>query len=232
MIEKLFQEESSPFEKQEAVRILASMNLEEANSNLYGLLQKATGEDQYPEVLLDLLEVAKTSSDSGLAELATRYEQSRSGQEGINQYRESLTGGDLEKGRDIFFNRTDASCKRCHKIQGSGSDVGPDLSHVSKEKNREYLLESIIAPNNKIAKGYETITVAMADGKLISGILKSETEKELELATGTNQEVTIRIDKEEIDDRTEAKSGMPVDLAKVLSKRDLRDLVEFLSSLK
>jgi quinoprotein glucose dehydrogenase len=61
-------------------------------------------------------------------------------------------------------------------------------------------------------------------------VLKSEDDKEVHLMTAEGKPVAVK--KADIDDRRATKSAMPDDFATKLSKRELRDLVEFLSGLK
>ena len=159
-----------------------------------------------------------------------RYESARPKKDSIDPYRETLYGGDTQRGRVIFFDRTEVGCVRCHTISGVGGKVGPDLTKIGAEKTREYLLESIVDPNKVIAKGFETVVLALDDGRQIAGILKSEDAKELKLITPEGKLVTI--EKSQIDQRTTGKSAMPQDIAKPLSKSELRDVVEYLSALK
>ena len=46
-------------------------------------------------------------------------------------WRACLEGGDAERGRKLFFERGQLSCVRCHKIGGTGGDVGPDLTKIA-----------------------------------------------------------------------------------------------------
>jgi quinoprotein glucose dehydrogenase len=108
--------------------------------------------------------------------------------------------------------------------------VGPDLAGIGSKQNREYLLESIVDPNKQIAKGYETAVLTLTSGQVVTGIVKAETAKELQLMTVEGKLVTVPRDK--IDERQSGKSAMPEDVIKSLSKTELRDLVEFLAGLK
>jgi quinoprotein glucose dehydrogenase len=64
----------------------------------------------------------------------------------------------------------------------------------------------------------------------VTGVLKFEDAKELKVMTAEGALVTVK--KEDIDERRTAKSAMPEDVVQKLSKRDVRDLVEFLAGLK
>jgi quinoprotein glucose dehydrogenase len=91
-------------------------------------------------------------------------------------------------------------------------------------------LASLLPDAIQIPRSLQNQPVACDDDRQIAGILKSEDAKELKLITPEGKPITI--EKSLIDERTTGKSAMPQDIAKPLSKSDLRDLVEFLSGLK
>ena len=72
--------------------------------------------------------------------------------------------------------------------------------------------------------------MTLVDGQIKSGILKAEDKKEMRLMTPEGTILVVPVD--QIDTRSRGPSAMPADLMKQLSRRDLRDLVEFLSTLK
>ena len=153
----------------------------------------------------------------------------------LSAYREVLAGGDRDRGRTIFNARSDVECVRCHKVQGPGGDstggeVGPDLSGVGARLGRADLLESILSPDKKIAQGFESVVLATSDGKVHTGILRGEDAKEVRLMTAEGKSVTVP--KDSIEERKRGPSAMPADVAAKLSKTELRDLIEYLASLK
>ena len=139
-------------------------------------------------------------------------------------------GGDAYLGRQIFLNNAAVYCQRCHKLDGQGGEVGPSLNDIAKTKDRDYLLESIVNPNAKIAEGYQSVILNLADGRTLSGVQRGKDAKSVTLVTADNK--TIVVPRDEIDAEKPDKSAMPEDLHKKLSKRELRDVVEFLASLK
>lgn len=217
-------------ERQAAIQTLGSVNDERATELLRGLLEKLLAEDLPAEIQLDVQEAVTAHDDSGLKDKLDSFEKNRHADEPLDQYRSSLAGGDALRGRQIFFERAEVSCVRCHKVEGVGGEVGPDLSKIGSQKPRDYLLEAIVQPNKAIAKGFESVAVIMDDGLQHSGVLKTETEDELQVVTAEGALMTI--DKDAIDARATGKSPMPEDVVKHLSRRDLRDLVQFLSELK
>ena len=147
----------------------------------------------------------------------------------------SLQGGDAENGRKIFFERAEAACVRCHTIAGQGGaegggQVGPELTKIGATKDRNYLLESILFPNKHIAEGFQSVLVVNKDNTSVAGIVKSETDTELVL--NSPEDGIVKVKKSDISAREPGISSMPEGLSTLLSKRDLRDLVQFLSERK
>jgi quinoprotein glucose dehydrogenase len=214
-------------ERQSAARALATLRDPNVVATLAVALEKTLA-GQFPaDTRLDLLEAALARKHQQLDELVARIESARPKDDPLAPYLDTLEGGDAESGRRIFFERTQVSCVRCHKIDERGGDVGPDLSKIGVDKMRQYLLEAVVMPNRAIAKNFETALIITDDGKVHSGIVKSDDAQSLKLMTAEGKLLTL--DKSTIDERREGKSAMPEDLVKQLSRRDLRDLVEFLA---
>lgn len=217
-------------EKQGAIETLAEMQIQEATTILTKWMQRLVKQEVPAEIQLDLLKAAAQKKSPELDQLRDQFEAQRPEGDALANYLESLSGGNAARGREIFFGRSDTSCRRCHQIRNNGGEVGPDLSGIGRDKDRRYLLEAIVAPNKAIAKGFETAVLALLDGKVVVGIIRNETDDTLEVmdAKGT----VIRVPKDEIDERATGKSAMPEEIVKQLSKDDLRDLVEFLFQQK
>jgi quinoprotein glucose dehydrogenase len=191
---------------------------------------------------LDLLEAASvvgssTGSSTGVsAEIgqlhASYVEQVRNRTETdpLAEFRLALHGGDATLGESIFRGHRKAQCLRCHKIRGNGGDAGPDLTLVADraKHDREYLLESLIDPHARIAKGFGTVSLLLLSGKEVTGTLIEETSETITLRTPTGS--IVAVSPANIDERTKPQSPMP-SVREVLSKRELRDLVEFLATL-
>jgi len=119
---------------------------------------------------------------------------------------------------------------RCHKADGEGGEAGPDLSGIGKRQNRQYILESIVLPNKSIAAGFQSELVTTKGGAVYAGIIKQETGDVLQL--NSPEDGLMELKKADIKTREGAPSAMPEEFRQVLSKRELRDLVEFLAELK
>ena len=214
-------------ERQSALSLLAEMR----GGQSRGILDKALDQllmGAFPaDCRLDLANAASRKRGSDLAGKLAAYQDRLAKDHPLGEFGDCLEGGDAERGRQIFFERTEVSCVRCHKVGGTGGEVGPDLTKAAADKKRDYLLEAVVHPNKAIAKGFETVVIRDFEGQTHTGIIKLETEERIELMTAEGKLVTIA--KAEIEARKEGKSAMPEDVIKRLSKSELRDLVEFLA---
>ncbi len=215
-------------EKQAALAALGDMKGNAADALLAENLDRLLAKDYRAELQLDLIEAA--AKRPALKERLARFEASRAKGDLLTRFSESLAGGDAEAGKRVFFTKAEVSCVRCHKAHGQGGDVGPDLSGIGGKQKRDYLLESLLDPNKQIAQGFETVVLTLANGTTVSGIVRGEDAKEVRLITPEGKILVVA--KGKIDERTRGKSAMPDDVVKLLTKRELRDLVEFLASLK
>jgi len=140
-----------------------------------------------------------------------------------------LAGGNIEEGRRIFQERSDVACTRCHVVGGAGGTVGPPLDGVGAKQTREYLLEAIVAPNKEITKGYENVLIAHTGGQ-VAGVVIRETGAAVEINSVEDGPVTIK--KSDIKKVSRGLSAMPEGLGQMLTPFELRNLVEYLASLK
>ncbi len=226
-------------EKQGAFAILANLGSSEAADKLLNEWVDAAIAGQVPgEIILDVLDAAEVRARGakGSGSLKQKVEKYRAAHQAsatdqLVPYLESLMGGDAERGRNIFLNNSAVYCQRCHKLDGQGGEVGPQLNGLAAEpeRDRRYMLEAIVQPSAKIAKGFETVILVLTDERTVSGIIKSEDKKEIRLITPENKEIVVPL--AEVDSRRTGPSAMPADLHTKMSRRELRDVVEFLASL-
>ena len=222
----------TPGEQQSAVRVLAGLKSADAEAVLATQLKTLTAGKLAPEVALDLMEAVEARQSPTLSASLATYLKTRPPGDLLAAHQECLSGGDAQRGRELFFGNAAASCRRCHKVGDQGGTAGPDLSAVAlnpegKSKPRLELLESMLLPNAKIAKGFDTVVLVTDDGLIYTGVLREETADVVKLMTSTGEVISVPTKK--IEDRARGKSGMPEDVTKGLTKSDLRDLVEFLS---
>jgi len=221
----------STTDQQAALSALGTSKDKAADEIISKSMDKLLAGQWKPELTLDLYEAAaKKYDDSAIQDKYNRYKAQVGTTDPMARYRMAEVGGNAEEGRRIFRERADASCIRCHTVNHEGGIVGPVLDGIGARQNREYLLESIVFPNAKIAPGFESAAVKLKDNKVVVGVVKSETGSELTLMDADGK--LIRINKNEIAARKRGPSAMPEGFNQMLSLRDLRNLVEFLASLK
>jgi len=144
----------------------------------------------------------------------------------------TLKGGNADAGKKLFFEGEKVKCASCHKINGKGADVGPDLSKLAsvKEKDRNYFLESMILPSKIVVKGYETEMVKLTDGHMVMGIIKKDDEKTLSIMPADGKMVEVPKDQIKLRKKLTISSMPP--MGEVLSKPEIANLIEYLSTLK
>ncbi|MEZ5943083.1 MAG: HEAT repeat domain-containing protein [Planctomycetaceae bacterium] len=134
--------------------------------------------------------------------------------------------GDARRGHEIF-NSAQAKCITCHTRGYHGGRVGPDLTRIGSVRNTRDLLEAIIFPSASLVRGYEPVTIALDDGRVVSGIIHSEDSDSITLTLEPNKSQRIaRSDIEEV--LPSPVSLMPKGLDKILTPQDLSDLIAFL----
>ena len=167
------------------------------------------------------------SSDDFKAKLAA-YEAKINTGKITDKFTYAISGGDINRGRDVFFNHGAAQCLRCHKVNGLGADVGPNLSLMGKRYDRRYLLEAIVDPGAVVAPGYGIASVTTKDGKVHSGTYMGENKAVVRIK-GANGKVVAH-------QRVNIKTMMPPvspmpPMHMLLQPGELRDVVAYLKSL-
>ena len=134
-----------------------------------------------------------------------------------------LRSADLAHGRALFSQ----TCIQCHTLFGEGAKVGPDLTG-SQRSNLDYLLENIVDPSGSVAAEYRMTTVALADGRVLNGVVGGKTERSFTLQT-PSEKLVIPLDEVE-DTRPTNLSLMPEGQLDVLKSDQVRDLIGYLMS--
>jgi quinoprotein glucose dehydrogenase len=221
-------EKGSLSERQNALATLAGLSGPGADAALGVWMQQLVAGEAPKELALDIYEAA--AKRPALEEWVKKYDTTLDKADDLGPYRLTLHGGSVAEGRKIFIERVEVSCVRCHRAEGEGGEVGPPMDGLVANRDREYLLRSIVHPNADIAEGYDNMLIILKNDDLYAGVIHSENEKELVLNSPEDGFVTIQI--ADIEEREKGLSGMPDGFGEILSKRDLRDLVEYLASLR
>ena len=136
-----------------------------------------------------------------------------------------LPSPDLERGRTLFGR----ICAQCHRLFDQGGDLGPNLTG-SDRANPDYILENVLDPSATVGRDYTLTTVATKDGRLVSGILREQTQGGLVIQTPSERITVPRDDVEAIKGSTT--SIMPEGQLDPLTPQEIRDLFAYLGSMQ
>ena len=137
----------------------------------------------------------------------------------------TLTAADQVKGK-VVFSKT---CSACHKLNGEGGMIGPDLTG-SNRADLNYLLDNILNPSAVIQDDYKLKIITTRDGRTLTGNIARENDRQLTLRMVGQDTV---IDKSTIQSReTVPVSMMPEGLLETLTEKEVIDLVAYLRTME
>lgn len=137
---------------------------------------------------------------------------------------------DPAHGQQVFY-RQAPGCFNCHRINGQGGEVGPDLSEIGTKFGKDGLLEAILDPSAGISPGFEAYTIELKSGDEAYGLLVSDTADEL--AIKDPKGIVTHIKKSDITSRRQLKTSlMPTGLQESMNPQEVADLLDYLASLK
>lgn len=213
-------------EQQELLRVLGEMPVEKTEAVLNHLIDQLATKKIAPAITLDLLEaVDSTHSEALIAKLKPL----RSSSNKTDGFLDALYGGDARSAWWYFRSSSSGQCVRCHSINGEGGTVGPELSDIGNKLTREQILQAMIEPSARLSPGYGSVKVTLKDGQIITGILMEESKDELIIKTSDAEPVEVSLSR--IGKRENMASAMPP-MGTVMSRREVRNMVEFLSQQK
>ncbi len=148
----------------------------------------------------------------------------------IGKYKTMLASRDLptpdpDRGRTLFGR----ICAQCHRLFGEGGEVGPDLTG-SDRANPDYVLENVLDPSATVGRDYTLTTVATRDGRLVSGILREQSQGALVIQTPSERITLPREDVEAVKGSTT--SMMPEGQLEPLTPQEIRDLFAYLAATR
>jgi putative heme-binding domain-containing protein len=131
--------------------------------------------------------------------------------------------GDPVAGKAVFLNQ----CSKCHVNGAEGNRIGPDLTGMAVHP-KDHLLTDILDPNRSVEANFRAYTVSTKAGRVFTGLLASESKTTIELFDAEGKKQTIL--RQDIDELLATnKSLMPEGFEKLLSRKNLIDLLEFLT---
>jgi putative heme-binding domain-containing protein len=130
--------------------------------------------------------------------------------------------GDAARGKTAYAKR----CANCHKLEGAGHAVGPDLAALT-HRPAEYLLTAILDPNRAVEDRYVEYVAQTTDGRQLTGILLEETGANLTLAAPEGKQVVLpRGELEQL--KSSGKSLMPEGIERDVPPAEMSDILAYL----
>ena len=142
----------------------------------------------------------------------------------VKRYRAVVdsTTGNSAQGRVVF----EKVCSKCHRLNGVGSEVGPDLATV-RNRTPDSLLGDILIPSRSIAQMYEAYVVETVSGVMLEGVMGEQSSTAITLVHEQG--------KKDVIPRAEIKqmyvsnlSAMPEDVDKEITPAQMTDLIAYL----
>jgi quinoprotein glucose dehydrogenase len=223
-------EQGNAEEQRAAYRTLATFKHPTADALLAAQLKKLSTGGVPAAAQLELLDAAAKRSDPTIKQLLAKRDAALAASDNpLASYLVALEGGNAKRGLRIFYSQPVMACVRCHSFGAGGGDAGPNLAMIGAKHDRTYLLESVVKPSAKIAPGFDSIVVTLKTGGVVGGVVANETADSISLRNADGK--TTIVSKADITRREGAPSSMPEIYGAVLTKSELRDVVEFLASL-
>jgi putative heme-binding domain-containing protein len=127
-----------------------------------------------------------------------------------------------ERGAELFMK----TCAGCHKIDGKGQKVGPELDAVWT-RGVDRLLEDILDPNRNVDQAFRATLIKTNDDRVISGLVLREEGQLLVVQEAADKETKVAL--KDIQQRVLSQlSPMPANVADALPEADFYDLLAFL----
>jgi len=137
------------------------------------------------------------------------------------------TKGDPRRGKALYLSGKTLACINCHRLEGVGSTVGPDLTRVWDTQSIAKLMEKMIEPSKTVKEGYSTWVAITKDDKIIKGLKVTQDKDGVVLKDPNGQ--LIRIAAADLAEFTDSKQSlMPDNVVGQLKFEQFLDLVAFL----
>jgi putative heme-binding domain-containing protein len=216
-------------EQQNALTALGKVQGTSGRQELTRLVDQLAQGKIAPDIQLEVAEAARATKSPELIAKLDALEKSRTGKPAAIAYADLLHGGDARRGSRVVFQGASSQCTRCHNFGiGTGANVGPPLRGVASRLTRDQLLEALVDPSARIAPGYGPVQVTLKNGQKYFGTLKEETDSYIVVDVSPAPK---KIAKSDIAQRTNGPSPMPP-MPTLLTRREIRDVVEYLSTLR
>jgi putative heme-binding domain-containing protein len=141
----------------------------------------------------------------------------------------NLQGRDFERGENLFHA---TACATCHRFNGEGGGIGPDITGARNRYSLKDLFENIIEPSRVISDQYGSSVLTKKDGSQIIGKIGAEENGIYYVMTNPYAaEVMVEVPVKDVANKKAwPVSSMPQGLINTLSADELSDLIAYILS--
>ena len=133
--------------------------------------------------------------------------------------------GNTTRGESLFA----SNCSSCHRVNGAGGSLGPDLSRIAVRRSKQALTASVRDPSAQVGRGYRPVTLITRNQQRIDGAIKSEDAFSIQVMD--QRQVLRGFRKADLVElRRNERSLMPVFDERTLNGAELEDILSYLAS--
>ncbi len=134
--------------------------------------------------------------------------------------------GDADRGK-LPFKKV---CAACHKVEGVGHEIGPNLATI-KNRGAEALLVNMLDPSREVNPQFVNYVLLTDDGRQMTGMIAAETATSVTLKRGEDAgDTVLRINIDQL--ASTGLSLMPEGVEKQLTRQEMADLIAYLLQIK
>ena len=172
------------------------------------------------------LQIAAKSRDTKIRSRAAKYLVNMGSSDRskiLTKYQAALSlDADAARGRKLFTQH----CAVCHKMNGIGHEIGPNLASI-RSRGAETILVNVIDPNREVNPQYLNYVLLTQNGRAMTGMVAAETASSVTLRRAESASDTVlRVDIEEL--KSTGLSIMPEGMEKSITVQDMADIISFL----
>jgi putative heme-binding domain-containing protein len=139
-----------------------------------------------------------------------------------------LTGRNFENGRAMYHS---TACFSCHRFNGTGGGLGPDLTGAGSRYTLHDLVENIVDPSKVISDQYGSEEILLANGSTLVGRAYEEDGKLHVVFDPRNPEESESVALDQVRERHPYPvSLMPAGLLNSMNSNEVLDLLAYLLS--
>lgn len=135
--------------------------------------------------------------------------------------------GDARAGEQVYRAK---GCAQCHRVNGEGGRLGPDLTEIGKTRSAAHLRQAVVEPNSDVRQRYWVVNLTRPDGKKSTGFLMNEDTYTVQFMD--LQENLHSMSKVDVKQYSVEKISKMPSFQGSLTGRELDDLVAYLISLR